>query len=146
MNNMNDGKKRVGRPLKTLNDLPTNWQLICRELGRDGGFDVDLRVSLGITKETFYSLYENEPIFHETVNEFRELSHNWWNSIPRNGFKTGKSKDLNSNLYSLIMRNRFKDDWNVEKKVDITSGGEKIDSAKKIEIEIIKSKEQNEQE
>jgi hypothetical protein len=114
-------------------------------MGREGHFDVDLRVALGISKEAFYSLLQNEPEFQETINEFRELSHNWWNSIPRKGFKDGKSKDLNSNLYSLIMRNRFKDDWNAEKKVDITSMGEKIDSNKKIEIEIIKSKEQNEQ-
>jgi len=133
-------KRPEGRPPKTLLDLPPNWQLICRELGREGGFDVDLRVALGITKETFYALYEREPQFYEIVNEFRELSHNWWNQIPRQGFKTGKSKDLNSNLYSLIMRNRFRDDWNVEKKVDITSGGEKIDQPKKIEVEIIKSK------
>jgi hypothetical protein len=41
------------------------------------------------------------------------------------------------------MRNRFKDDWNTEKKVDITTGGDKIDSNKKIEIEIIKSKIDN---
>lgn len=131
---------KVGRPRKTLNDLPNNWKLISQEMGREGHFDVDLRVRLGITKETFYSLYENEPEFHETINEFRELSHNWWNSIPRKGFKDGNSKNLNSNLYSLIMRNRFKDDWNTEKRVDITTGGEKIDSNKKIEIEIIKTK------
>lgn len=131
---------KVGRPRKTLNDLPNNWKLISQEMGREGHFDVDLRVRLGITKETFYSLYENEPEFYETINEFRELSHNWWNSIPRKGFKDGNSKNLNSNLYSLIMRNRFKDDWNTEKRVDITTGGEKIDSNKKIEIEILKSK------
>lgn len=139
-------KLKVGRPLKNLNDLPTNWKLICQEMGREGHFDVDLRVRLGITKETFYSLLENEPQFNETINEFRELSHNWWNSIPRKGFKDGVSKNLNSNLYALIMRNRFKDEWNTEKKIDITTGGEKIDSNKKIEIEIIKSKEQNNEE
>lgn len=139
-------KNPVGRPRKTLRDLPNNWQLICQEMGREGHFDVDLRVRLGITKETFYSLLDNEPEFHEAVNEFRELSQNWWNSIPKKGFRDGTSKNLNSNLYALIMRNRFKDDWNAEKKVDITSGGEKIDSNKKIEIEIIKSKEQNDQE
>lgn len=143
---MSSGKRPVGRPLKTLNDLPHNWQLIAIEMGREGHFDVDLRVALGINKETFYRMIEDEPEFSEIVNEFRELSHNWWNSIPRKGFKDGASKNLNSNLYSLIMRNRFRDDWNVEKKVDITSGGEKIDSNKKIEIEIIKSKEQNDQE
>lgn len=131
---------KVGRPKKTLNDLPNNWKLIAQEMGREGHFDVDLRVRLGITKETFYSLCENEPEFYETVNEFRELSHNWWNSIPRKGFKDGNSKNLNSNLYSLIMRNRFKDDWNTEKKIDLTTGGDKIDGNKKIEIEIIKTK------
>lgn len=136
---MNNGKRPEGRPPKTLLDLPQNWKLICRELGREGAFDVDLRVALGITKETFYALYEREPQFYEIVNEFRELSHNWWNQIPRNGFKLGKSKELNSNLYSLIMRNRFKDDWNATNNVDITSGGEKIESTKKIEIEIIKN-------
>ena len=130
----------VGRPRKTLKDLPNNWQLMCQEMGREGHFDVDLRVRLGITKETFYSLLENEPEFYEAINEFRELSQNWWNSIPKKGFKDGTSKNLNSNLYSLIMRNRFKDDWNVEKKVDITTGGDKIDGNKKIEIEIIKTK------
>lgn len=135
----------VGRPLKTLKDLPTNWKLICREMGQEGHFDVDLRVKLGITKETFYSLMENEPEFYETVQEFRELSHTWWSSIPRKGFKNGESKNLNSNLYSLIMRNRFKDDWNAEKKVDITTGGDKLDSNNKIQIEILKTKIEDEE-
>ena len=130
----------VGRPLKNLNDLPPNWKLICKEMGQEGMFDVDLRVKLGITKDTFYSLLENEPDFSEAVKEFRELSHTWWSSIPRKGFKNGESKNLNSNLYSLIMRNRFKDDWNAEKKVDITTGGDKLDSNNKIQIEILKTK------
>jgi hypothetical protein len=109
-------------------------------MGQEGMFDVDLRVKLGITKDTFYSLLENEPEFSEAVSEFRELSHTWWASIPRKGFKNGESKNLNSNLYSLIMRNRFKDDWNAEKKVDITTGGDKLDSNNKIQIEILKTK------
>ena len=136
MNNTNP----VGRPLKNLNDLPQNWKLICQEMGQEGMFDVDLRVKLGITKDTFYSLLENEPEFSEAVKEFRELSHTWWSSIPRKGFKNGESKNLNSNLYSLIMRNRFKDEWNAEKKVDITTGGDKLDSNNKIQIEILKTK------
>jgi hypothetical protein len=130
----------VGRPLKNLNDLPQNWKLICQEMGQEGMFDVDLRVKLGITKDTFYSLLQNEPEFSEAVSEFRELSHTWWSSIPRKGFKNGESKNLNSNLYSLIMRNRFKDEWNAEKKVDITTGGDKLDSNNKIQIEILKTK------
>lgn len=110
------------------------------EMGKQGMFDVDLRVAFSISKDTFYLMLEEYPDFLETVNEFRELSHTWWGSIPRKGFQNGESKNLNSNLYSLVMRNRFKDEWNIEKKVDITTGGEKIDSNKKIEIEIVKSK------
>jgi hypothetical protein len=113
---------------------------MCVEMGKEGMFDVDLRVALGINKETFWRLLEEEPEFTAAVSEFRELSHTWWTSIPRKGFKNGESKNLNSNLYSLIMRNRFKDEWNVEKKVDITTGGDKLDSNNKIQIEILKTK------
>jgi hypothetical protein len=37
------------------------------------------------------------------------------------------------------MRNKFKDEWNnAENKVDITTQGDKLDSNKKIEIEIVR--------
>jgi hypothetical protein len=69
----------------------------------------------------------------------RSLSHAWWARLPRQAFGSGTSKQMNSNLYALVMRNRFKDEWNhAENKVDITTQGDKIDSNKKIEIEIIK--------
>lgn len=143
---MSSGKRPKGRPRKTLNDLPANWETKLIEMGREGMFDIDAIVYLGIGSQLFYQWVEENEHFSNTINEMRHLSHTWWASIPRKGFKEGKSKDVNSNLWSLIMRNKFKDQWNVEKKVDITSGGEKIDSNKKIEIEIIKSKEQNDQE
>ena len=38
------------------------------------------------------------------------------------------------------MKNKFRDRWNDEKQVDITSGGEKIQSDNKIQVEIIKTK------
>jgi hypothetical protein len=139
--------KKIGRPKKTLNDLPQGWQTICLEMGREGYFDVDVRVRLGISKHIFYEFMEEYPEFTETINEFRDLSHTFWNSIPRKAFKNGESKNINSNLFSLVMRNRFKDEWNeAQTKVDLTSGGEKIDSVKKIEIEIIKSKLEKEKE
>jgi hypothetical protein len=43
------------------------------------------------------------------------------------------------------MRNRFKDEWNVEKKVDITTGGDKIDQNNKVQIEIIRTKIEDEE-
>jgi hypothetical protein len=37
------------------------------------------------------------------------------------------------------MKNKFKDNWNDEKQIDITSMGEKLNSENKISIEIVKS-------
>jgi len=137
-------KRPVGRPKKTLADLPQYWETKLKEMGAEGMLDIDAITYLGISRETFYEFYKEYPDFTNTINEMRDLSHTWWASIPRKGFKDGKSKELNSNLWALVMRNKFKDEWNTEKKVDITTGGDKIDSTKKIEIEIIKTKIDNE--
>ena len=137
-------KRPVGRPRKTLNDLPIGWETKLIEMGQEGMLDIDAIVYLGISKETFYEFLDEYPNFTDTISRMRNASHTWWASIPRKGFKDGKSKDVNSNLWALVMRNKFKDEWNTEKKVDITTGGEKIDGNKKIEIEIIRNKEKDE--
>ena len=136
-------KRPVGRPKKTLNDLPPGWKTKLREMGEEGMLDIDAIVYLGISRETFYEFLKEYEDFTNTVNEMRDLSHTWWASIPRKGFKDGKSKDVNSNLWHLVMRNKFKEEWNTEKRVDLTTGGEKIDGNKKIEIEIIRNKEKD---
>lgn len=136
-------KRPIGRPKKTLNDLPPGWKTKLREMGQEGMLDIDAIVYLGISRETFYEFLKEYEDFTNTVNEMRDLSHTWWASIPRKGFKDGKSKDVNSNLWHLVMRNKFKEEWNTEKRVDLTTGGEKIDGNKKIEIEIIRNKEKD---
>jgi len=128
----------VGRPRITIDEFPKDWKTELIKMGEQGMLDVDIRVYLNISTETFYRLLERESEFLEIVSRMRELSHIWWINISRNSFANGTSKQVNSQLYSLIMRNRFKDEWNAENKVDITTGGEKIDSNKKIEIEIIR--------
>lgn len=138
-------KRPIGRPKKTLNDLPPGWKTKLIEMGQEGMLDIDAIVYLGISRETFYEFLKEYEDFTNTVNEMRDLSHTWWASIPRKGFKDGKSKEINSNLWSLVMRNKFKDEWNTEKRVDLTTGGEKIDGNRKIEIEIIRNKERNEE-
>jgi hypothetical protein len=72
----------------------------------------------------------------------RELSQEWWVNLPIESFSKGDSKNMNSQLYSLIMRNRFQG-WNDSlTKIDITTQGDKIDK-QKIEIEIIKKTLEN---
>jgi hypothetical protein len=128
----------VGRPKVSIDQFPKDWKTEIIKMGEQGMLDVDIRVYLNISTETFYRLLEREPEFLEVVSRMRELSHIWWINISRNSFANGTSKQVNSQLYSLILRNRFKDEWNAESKIDITTQGDKIDSNKKIEIEIIK--------
>lgn len=130
--------KPVGRPRLTLDEFPKGWKEELLRMGAEGMLDVDIKVYLNISNDTFVRLLVDEPQFLEIVSQARQLSHSWWVAISRNSFASGTSKQVNSQLYSLILRNRFKDEWNAENKVDITSGGEKIDSNKKIEIEIVK--------
>jgi hypothetical protein len=128
----------VGRPRLTLDEFPKDWKTELIKMGEQGMLDVDIKAYLNISNETFSRLLEREPEFLEIVSRMRQLSHIWWINISRNSFANGTSKQVNSQLYSLILRNRFKDEWNAENKIDITTQGEKIDSNKKIEIEIIR--------
>jgi hypothetical protein len=129
----------VGRPKISIDEFPKDWKEHLLRMGADGMLDMDIKAYLNISNDTFYRLMEEEPQFSEIVSQMRTLSHAWWVSISRNSFASGTSKQVNSQLYSLILRNRFKDEWNnAENKVDITTQGDKIDSNKKIEIEIIK--------
>lgn len=128
----------VGRPLLTLDQFPKDWKQELIRMGKEGMLDIDIKTYLNISNETFARLLEREPEFLEVVSQMRSFSHAWWSRLPREAFGSGTSKNMNSQLYSLIMRNRFKDEWNAESKVDITTGGDKIDSNKKIEVEIIR--------
>lgn len=130
--------KPVGRPKISIDEFPKNWKEELIRMGNEGMLDIDIKVYLNISNDTFYRLMNEEPEFSEIVSRMRQLSHAWWVAISRNSFTQGTSKQVNSQLYSLVLRNRFKDEWNAENKVDITTGGEKIDSNKKIEIEIVK--------
>jgi hypothetical protein len=135
-------KRPVGRPLITLDDLPKGWEKKLILMGKEGKFDVHVRTYLNITNDTFYRLLDDEPKFLETVNRMRELSQEWWVNLPIESFSKGDSKNMNSQLYSLIMRNRFQG-WNDSlTKIDITTQGDKIDK-QKIEIEIIKKTLEN---
>ena len=131
--------KPVGRPKISIEEFPKDWKEQLIKMGNEGMLDIDIKTYLNISNDTFTRLLNEEPQFLEIVSQMRQLSHAWWVAISRNSFATGTSRQVNSQLYSLILRNRFKDEWNqAENKVDITTGGEKIDSNKKIEIEIVR--------
>ena len=131
--------KPVGRPKISIDEFPKNWKEELSRMGSEGQLDVDAKVYLHISNDTFTRMMAEEPEFSEAISIMRQLSHSWWARLPRQAFGSGTSKQMNSNLYALVMRNKFKDEWNnAESKVDITTQGDKLDSNKKIEIEIVR--------
>ena len=134
-------KRPMGRPKIKLSQFPKDWKETLIKMGEEGQLDIDAKAYLHIFNDTFERLMKEEPEFLETISMMRQLSHVWWAKLPRDAFKSGNSKMMNSQLYSLVMRNKFKDEWNhAEQKVDITTQGDKLDSNRKIEIEIVKTK------
>lgn len=134
-----------GRKLFTIELLvergrfPENWKDVLIEIGRGGGNRIDMMLELNVNKETFSRLMDRSPEFMETVNTALSYSEQWWINIAKQEWIKGNSKSINSNHWSLIMRNMFKDNWSDKKDVDITTKGDKIDSVKTIEVEIVKT-------
>lgn len=112
-----------GRPKKTLDCLPQGWQEHCLGLASEGASDVELRHYLDISNDLWYRFMEEEPIFSETIKRCATSCQVWWE---KNGRKNLDSKDFNSTLWYMNMKNRF--GWKDKQEVaqDITSGGEKI--------------------
>lgn len=134
-----------GRKLFTIELLvergrfPENWKDVLIEIGRGGGNRTDMMLELNVNKETFTRLMDRSPEFMETVNTALSYSEQWWINIAKQEWIKGNSKSINSNHWSLIMRNMFKDNWSDRKDVDITTKGDKIDGVKTIEVEIVKT-------
>jgi hypothetical protein len=137
---MKPEKNVGGRPRRLSKDFPEGWQDTLIEMGKNGMFDIDAKVYLHLSNDTYYRLLKEDPEFKRTMELMKQHSEIWWVNVSRNAFREERSKQINSNLYQLVMRNAFKDSWNeAQTKVDITTQGEKVDSAKKFEIEIVKT-------
>jgi len=133
-----------GRPRKTMEALvhrgiiPENWRDELLEMGRQGKALVHIVNYLQINWDLFEKLRKRDSYFAETVILYQQLSEEWWLERAREHWINGNSKNINSNHWSLIMRNMFKDRWSERKEVDITSKGNEL-GQNKIEIEILKT-------
>lgn len=134
-----------GRKLFTIELLvergrfPENWKDVLIEIGRGGGNRIDMMIELDLNHDTFARLMNRSTEFSETVNKAIRLSEQWWIEIAKREWIKGNSKSINSNHWSLIMRNMFKDNWSDRKDVDITTKGDKIDNVRTFEVEIVKT-------
>lgn len=67
-----------GRPIKTLSDLPEDWQGKILALAKKGGSDVEVRAKLGVSIGFWYRLLQREPQFWCVVRKADEIRFAWW--------------------------------------------------------------------
>jgi DNA-binding CsgD family transcriptional regulator len=117
--------------------IPETWKEDILEIGASGKAEVSIVKYMGISWNTHKRLLERSPEYLKAVHSAQVLSEEWWMEIARKEWIEGNSKNINSNHWSLIMRNQFKDRWSDRKDVDVTTKGDKIGD-NQISVEIIK--------
>ena len=145
------GKNKGGRPRKTMKMLvergyiSSNWEEDILQMGREGKALVHVLNYLDVSWDTFYRLMDRDTKFLETINTFKKYSEQWWIDVVQREWLNGNSKSINSNHWSIIMRNMFKDRWSDRKEVDLTSKGDKLTQDNTLQIEIIRKVTQEKQ-
>jgi hypothetical protein len=134
---MEENNKKVGRP-PLEKTMPPQWYEIIVESGREGKHITDFLIKLGISWEGHRALLKRNTKYSEAVAEHNKLSEDWWFEQGRMSMERNGGIGFNSRLWSLVLRNKFKDNWKDEKQMDITTQGDKISDGKTIQIEIIK--------
>jgi hypothetical protein len=123
---------KVGRPKIRIEDLvkkglwPEDWKEVILQMGREGAQHTHIMEKFDLTRDTYYKLINRDKEFSDTVKKAQTYAQNYWMKFMEESFINGKSKDINSNLWSLVMRNKFKEDWSEKQYVDYTTQGEKI--------------------
>lgn len=95
----------AGRPKKTLDDLPEDWENKVLEEYQNGASDVEIfRGVLKIGKSTWIRLLQEEEQFSTTIKQGKELAEIWWMKKSRSGMN---EKYFNTKLFEINMMNRF---------------------------------------
>jgi hypothetical protein len=136
----NNGEKRKpGRP-RVETWMNPMWKEIILESGLNGKHITDFLIQLGISWDAHYELIKRNQEYSKTIKEYNKLCEQWWYNKAHEAMEKGESNRLNQRLWTIIMKNKFRDNWHDEKQIDITSQGDKIGQSEKIQIEIIKTK------
>lgn len=134
---MEEEIKRKGRP-PLERTMPPMWYEIIVESGRQGKHITDFLIQLGISWEGHYDLLKRNLKYSEAFKEYNKLCEQWWYNKAHESMEKGESNKFNQRLWTIIMKNKFKDNWKDEKQLDVTTQGEKLSDNKSIQIEIVK--------
>jgi hypothetical protein len=94
----------VGRPRKTLNDLPANWKQLLLDSATIGGGRRDWQAILKIHNNTWDSWIKSIDEFKVTIEEVKIISQAWWEMQGRRLVNGSKG---NGTIWAINMKNRF---------------------------------------
>jgi hypothetical protein len=97
-------KRAVGRPRKTLNDLPNNWKQLMLASAKNGGGRAEWQAFLGVSNNTWDGWMKNSEEFKVAVEEAKILCQVWWENQGRR-LVTGANG--NGTIWAINMKNRF---------------------------------------
>ncbi len=95
----------IGRPSKYNPDNLPDMSQIINVLMSQGACKLEVAVALGICKDTLNEWCKEYPAFSAAIKRGVELSEVWWR---RKGRENVDSKEFNSTLWYMNMKNRFK--------------------------------------
>lgn len=131
-------KKKGGRPRKDYK-LPDNWEEVIMESGKNGKHITDFLIQLNLTYDQHYRLLERRPDYKKVFLNYQKECENWWFDQAHYAMSSGQSNRFNQRLWTIIMKNKFRDNWHDDKQIDITTQGDKINDQGLIQVEIIKN-------
>jgi hypothetical protein len=130
-------KNKGGRPRLELTMNP-EWYDIIIDAGKNGKHITQFLITLGISWEGHYALLKRNKKYSEALREYEKLCEQWWYERAHEAIESGNSNKFNQRLWTIIMKNKFRNNWSDEKQIDITTQGDKISDNNQIQIEIIK--------
>lgn len=134
----NEKKRGPGRPRLEYTMTPM-WKEIMMEAGKNGHHITQFLIDLGISWEGHHALLKRNKEYSEAFQEYQKLCEQWWFDRARSAMEETEGAGFNTRLWQVIMTNKFRENWKSERQIDITSGGEKLESTPSpIQIEIIK--------
>jgi hypothetical protein len=133
----NNERRNVGRPRASYNLNPM-WKEIILDAGMNGHHITKFLMELGLSWDQHYTLIDRNNEYSKTVKEYNKLCEQWWYERAREAIESGNSNRFNQRLWTVIMKNKFRDQWSDSKEIDITTQGDKITQDNLIQVEIIK--------
>ena len=113
-------KRGRGRPRIESYIMP-EWKTIILDAGREGKHITQFLIELGLSFQSHRNLLNRSKEYKLVFDEYQKLCEHWWYEKMYESIVKGESNKFNQRLWTIIMKNKFKDNWNDEKQIDITT-------------------------